>query len=103
MAKKTLNVLAVCGSGVVSCSMIENRLIDIMESIGATAKVTGLSPNSVESYVERGGIDFIVTTSPLPGKMTVPVINSVAFLSGFGEDECIAEIKRVAKEIMATK
>lgn len=103
MGKKTLNILAVCGSGVVCSSMIGTRVDDIMESLGATANVTGLLPNSVESYVERGGIDFIITTSPIPGNITVPVVNGVALLSGFGEDECIEEIKKVAKEILETK
>ena len=100
MAKKSLTILAVCGSGVVGSSMISTRLVDILEELGATANVIGLLPNSVQDYVERGGIDFIVTTSPIPGEITVPVINGVGLLSGFGEDECLEEIKKVAKEIM---
>ena len=103
MAKKTLNILAVCGSGVVCSSMIATRLEDIMKSLGATANVTGLLPNSVESYVERGGIDMAITTSPIPGDIKVPVINGVALLSGFGEEQCIEEITKVAQEILATK
>jgi hypothetical protein len=53
--------------------------------------------------VDRGGIDFVVTTSPIPGEISVPVIKGVPLLTGFGEDECIAEIKKVAEEILAKK
>jgi PTS system galactitol-specific IIB component len=100
-AKKKLTVLAVCGSGVVSSSMIAQKLEDILKPLGAEASVIGLLPTSVQSYVERGGIDFVVSTSPIPGTITVPVIKGVALLTGFGEDECIEEIQRVAREILA--
>ncbi len=103
MAKKTINILAVCGSGVVCSSMVATRVEDIMNKLGATANVTGLLPNSVEDYVNRGGIDLVITTSPIPGKINVPVINGVPLLSGFGEDECLEEITRVAKEILDSK
>jgi len=102
MAKKSLTVLAVCGSGVVSSSMIEQKLTDILGPI-ANVKVIGLLPTSVRTYVERGGIDFVVTTSPIVDKIEVPVIKGVALLTGFGEDEVIAEIKQVAEEILANK
>ena len=102
MAKKTLTVLAVCGSGVVSSSMIEQKLTDILKPI-ADVKVIGLLPTSVKTYVDRGGIDFVVSTSPIPGEISVPVVKGVALLTGFGEDACIAEIKQVAEKILADR
>ena len=102
MAKKSLTVLAVCGSGVVSSSMIEQKLTDILKPI-ANVKVIGLLPTSVKSYVDRGGIDFVVTTSPIPGEISVPVVKGVSLLTGFGEDATIAEIKEVAERILAEK
>jgi PTS system galactitol-specific IIB component len=83
--------------------MIAQKLEDILKPLGVEPHVIGLLPTSVEHYVERGGIDFIVSTSPIPGKITVPVIKGIALLTGFGEDECIEEIKRVAKEVLAKK
>ena len=102
MAKQSLTVLAVCGSGVVSSSMIEQRLVDILKPL-ASVKVIGLLPTSVKTYVDRGGIDFVVTTSPIPGEISVPVVKGVALLTGFGEDECIAEITQVAEQILAER
>jgi galactitol PTS system EIIB component len=98
-----LTVLAVCGSGVVSSSMIAQKLEDILKPLGVEPNVIGLLPTSVQSYVERGGIDFVVSTSPIPGTITVPVVKGVALLTGFGEDECIEEIRRVTKEVIAKK
>ncbi len=100
MAKKQLNVLAVCGSGVVSSSMIAQKIEDILKPLGVKANVIGLLPTSVQTYVERGGVDFIVTTSPIPGDITIPVIKGVALLTGFGEDAVIAEIEKTARELL---
>ncbi|MGA2083422.1 MAG: PTS fructose transporter subunit IIB [Holophaga sp.] len=101
--RQTLTILAVCGSGVVSSSMIAQKLEEILKPLGAEAKVIGLLPTSVQTYIEQGGIDFVVSTSPIPGTITVPVIKGVALLTGFGEDACKAEITRIAKEILARK
>jgi PTS system galactitol-specific IIB component len=101
--RQTLTILAVCGSGVVSSSMIAQKLEEILKPLGAEAKVIGLLPTSVQTYVEQGGIDFVVATSPIPGTITVPVIKGVALLTGFGEEACRAEITRVAKDILAKR
>lgn len=101
--RPTLTVLAVCGSGVVSSSMIAQKLVDILKPLGVEPKVIGLLPTSVQTYIEQGGVDFVVSTSPIPGKITVPVIKGVALLTGFGEDACREEIYRVAKEVLAKK
>ncbi|MPN20616.1 hypothetical protein SDC9_167995 [bioreactor metagenome] len=53
--------------------------------------------------MERGDIDFVVSTSPIPGTITVPVIKGVAILTGMGEEECVAEIVKVAKDILAKR
>lgn len=102
-AKPTLTVLAVCGSGVVSSSMIAQKLEELLKPLGVEPKVIGLLPTSVQTYIEQGGIDFVVSTSPIPGTITVPVIKGVALLTGFGEDACKAEILKVAKEVIAKK
>ena len=79
--------------------MIAQKIEDTLAPLGLKAEVIGLLPNSVQGYVERGGIDFIVTTSPIPGEINVPVIKGVALLTGFGEDEVLEEIRVTAKRI----
>ena len=103
MAKKKLNILTVCGSGVVSCSMFDQRIRELLEPLGAELAITGTLPPSVETLVNRGDVDFVVTTSLIPGDIKVPVIHAVALLSGFGEEECLEKITAVATEILAKK
>jgi PTS system galactitol-specific IIB component len=83
--------------------MIAQKVEEVVKSIGGEPKITCILPTSVQTYVERGDIDFVVSTSPIPGTITVPVIKGVAILTGMGEEECIEEIKTVAKDILAKK
>lgn len=103
MAKKKLNILTVCGSGVVTCSMFDQRIREHLSSLDVDIAINGTLPPSVESLVNRGDVDFVVSTTKLPGKIDVPVIMGVSLLSGFGEDETLEEIMQVAKDILATK
>jgi PTS system galactitol-specific IIB component len=99
MAKKKLTILAVCGSGVVSSSMIGQKVEDALKEVGLRAEVIGILATSVESYVKNGNIDMVVTTSPVQGEINVPVIKAVALLTGFGEEEVLEEIKETAKKV----
>ncbi len=103
MARKKLNILTCCGSGVVSCSMFDQRIREQLRDLDADLQITGTLPPSVETLVNRGDVDFVVTTSLIPGNIKVPVIHAVALLSGFGEEECLEKITQVAKEVLATK
>lgn len=100
MTKGKLTVLAVCGSGVVSSSMIAQKIKDILSSFKVDVDVIELLPTSVGEYVKRGNVDFIVTTSPIPGNVFVPVIKGVALMTGFGEDAVIEEIRSTAQAII---
>jgi PTS system galactitol-specific IIB component len=103
MARKKLNILTVCGSGVVSCSMFDGRIRELLQSLDVDLSIIGTLPPSVETLVNRGDVDFVVSTSKIPGEIKVPVIDGVALLSGFGEDECLEKIKQTAMDILAKK
>ncbi|PWH19300.1 MAG: PTS fructose transporter subunit IIB [Anaerolineae bacterium] len=100
MSKRVLNILGVCGSGTVSSTLLAEKVKEILEEHKIRVKATGVMPQMVQEYVDRGGIDFVVTTSPIPGNIKVPVIKGVPLLTGFGEEECIQEILNVARKIL---
>ena len=101
MAMSKLTVLAVCGSGVVSSSMIAQKIKDVLSSLAVEVDVIELLPTSVEEYVQRGNIDFIVTTSPIPGDINVPIIKGIALMTGFGEETVVEEIMSTAREVIS--
>lgn len=100
MEKQRLVILAVCGSGVVSSTMIAHKIEEILSYLDVETKVIGLLPTAVAGYLAREHVDFVVTTSPIPGEINVPVILGVALLTGFGEKEVIEEIRSTAQQIL---
>ena len=101
MAKRKLTVLAACGSGVVSSSMIAHKVEEILAPLDIEVDVIGLLPTSVENFIQKNTVDFVVTTSPIPGEIHVPVIKGVALLTGFSEESVTEEIRQTAEKILA--
>lgn len=101
MAHRVINVLGVCGSGTVSSTLLADRVREILEDRKIRVKAQGVMPQMVQEYVDRGGIDLVVTTSPIPGTINAPVIKGVPLLTGFGEDECVQEIIDTVERILA--
>ena len=96
---RPLMVLTVCGSGVVSSSMVSMKLKETLEEHGYKIKALEVSPGGVAAAISQEKIDFIAYTSPIHGDVTVPAINAVGFLTGFGEEEFVEKALAVIKEI----
>jgi PTS system galactitol-specific IIB component len=45
-----------------------------------------------------GNADLVVTTTPLPNNLGVPIIHTLAFLTGMGKEEVISQIIEVLKD-----
>jgi len=103
MNKTVISVLGVCGSGTVSSTLLADKVKEILEERKIRVKAMGVMPQMVKDYVDRGGIDIVVTTSPIPGEVKVPVIKGVPLLTGIGEEDCIKEIVDTVYKIIAEK
>ena len=101
MVKEKLTILSVCGSGLVSSTMIAQKVKQALVPLDAVVDVIGLLPTSVDNYIQNNPVDFIVTTSPIPGEVHVPIINAVALLTGFNENAVLDEIFQMAQKILS--
>ncbi|MCD4803060.1 MAG: PTS sugar transporter subunit IIB [Anaerolineales bacterium] len=104
MTDNILKILAVCGSGVVSSSMIQTRIKEILADSGIKKVETfELTPAMVKSHLEREAADLVVSTTRFSEELDIPVINAVPLFSGIGEKEFIEELVTTAKQIMQQK
>ena len=104
MADNILKILAVCGSGVVSSSMIQTRIKEILADSGIKKVETfELTPAMVKSHLEREAADLVISTTRFSEELDIPVINAVPLFSGIGEKEFIEELVTAAKQIMQQK
>lgn len=97
MSKK-IRILSICGSGVVTSSMVANKLVDIFTDLGYEVKATEANPSEVENYVMRDKYDFIAYASPLINSFGVPALNAMGLVTGMGEDEFVEQALKILKE-----
>lgn len=102
MSKYRLHVLCVCGSGIVTSSMLLVRVQDIFDEEKISCSVDTTSPNELESILGSRAVDLIITTTPLTEMKNIkcPVILGHALLSGHGEDEVVEEIRMMGRKIV---
>ncbi|MDG3063095.1 PTS sugar transporter subunit IIB [Lacticaseibacillus casei] len=99
---KRINLLAVCGSGTVTSSMVAGEIQDELSDDGYTVKATEARPTEAKQLIDSGKFDLVVYTSPLPkADYGVPVINGTGLLTGIGEDEFWEELKKTVAGISA--
>lgn len=94
---KVINLLAVCGSGTVSSTMVAEKASAYIESLGYTVNSQELNPQQASERIPEGRFDIVVYTSPIPGNFDVPVINGTGLLTGIGEEEVYSQIKKALK------
>lgn len=101
-SNKVLHVLGVCGAGTVTSTMVAMRVQDVLDEEGIRCKIDEVRPTQVHMMLETANVDLIITTSPIMDveKIKVPVINGHSLLSGFGEQETLEEIRRIANQLI---
>lgn len=97
---KTIKLLAVCGSGTVTSSMVAGEVKDKLASEGITVNATESRPSEAQQQIENGNYDLVIFTSPLPaGDYKIPIMNATGLLTGMGEDEFWEELEDTVKKI----
>ncbi|HWQ78937.1 MAG TPA: hypothetical protein VN381_08970 [Anaerovoracaceae bacterium] len=92
---KKAKILCVCGSGVVSSSMIAAKLKEKLKERGYDVDTYETSPPSVETALSTGTFDIIACISPVIGEFGVPKVNAVGMLTGISEDQVIEDCIKI--------
>ena len=102
MSKFRLHVLCVCGSGIVTSSMLLIRVQDIFDEEKISCTVDTTSPYEMESIMASRPVDLIISTTPLTEMKNIkcPVILGHALLSGHEEDKVVEEIRMLGRKIV---
>lgn len=87
---KKIRILVVCGTGIATSTVVARKLEETLSKKGFNIETRQCKALEVESRLE--GVDIIVTTTPVPNDLGVPVVHTLAFLTGIGEDEAVEEV-----------
>ncbi len=90
MAKK-IKILSICGSGVVTSSMIANKLKEMFAEKGYDVQTVEANPGEMESCCMREKFDLIAYSSPIHDNFGIPAISAIGLITGMGDDEFMEE------------
>jgi galactitol PTS system EIIB component len=99
MKKKTIKLLTVCGSGIVTSSMIANKLTEMFEDEGYEVTAMESNPSELSTYIARDHYDLVAYASPINVEDLngTPALSAISLITGRGEDEFIEKALEIFK------
>lgn len=89
MAKPKL-ILVACGTAIATSTVVAKGIEEALKSRGID--VTTRQCRAAEIRTQLSGVDLVVTTTPVPSDLGIPVIQTLAFLTGIGKEDIIKQI-----------
>lgn len=85
-------ILVACGTAIATSTMVAKAIEEAMKARGIPIRTRQCKAMEVRSLVKDA--DLVVTTTPVPSDLGVPVIQTLAFLTGLGKEEAIEQIAK---------
>jgi PTS system galactitol-specific IIB component len=86
--KKT--ILVACGTAIATSTVVAKAIEEALEERNMLVNIRQCKASEVPSLVEDA--DLIVTTTPVSVDKDIPVIQTLAFLTGIGKEDVIEQI-----------
>ena len=88
-------ILVACGTAIATSTVVARAIEEALKERGISITTRQCKATEVKSLC--GDADLVVTTTPVPKDLGVPVIQTLAFLTGMGKEEVIEEIIEALK------
>jgi PTS system galactitol-specific IIB component len=88
-------VLVICGTGVATSTVVALKLKDYLAAERMQVAITQGKVMDLVQGIE--GYDLIVSTTPIPDSVKIPVIQGLSFLTGIGIEKTLGEIAEALK------
>jgi PTS system galactitol-specific IIB component len=89
-------ILVACGTAIATSTVVAKAVEEALKERGIEVITKQCRASEVAKLVK--GMDLVLTTTPLPGNLGVPVIQTLAFLTGIGKEAAIQQIVRALGE-----
>ena len=94
VGKKT--ILVACGTAIATSTVVAKAIEEALEDRGMSVNIRQCKAAEVPSLVADA--DLIVTTTPVSVDRDIPIIQTLAFLTGIGRKEIIEQIVEKLKD-----
>lgn len=95
MSTKPKVVLVACGTAIATSTVVAKAIEEALKQAGIVASIRQCKAAEVPSYSKDA--DLVVTTTPVRTEKNIPVIQTLAFLTGVGKEAVIKQIIDVLK------
>lgn len=89
-------ILVSCGTAIATSTVVAKAIEEAMKERGFNVVTRQCKVTEVRNLAENA--DLIVTTTPVPGDLGVPVIQTLAFLTGIGKKEVLDQIAEILEQ-----
>ncbi|MBV7432439.1 PTS sugar transporter subunit IIB [Dermabacteraceae bacterium P13115] len=89
-------ILVICGAGVATATVVASKVKDHLEATGQEALVSQAKVSDI--VAADPAADVVVSTSPLPDELGVPVVRALPLIIGHGEEEVFAQLDAALAE-----
>jgi PTS system galactitol-specific IIB component len=83
-------VLVACGTAIATSTVVAKAIEDALAARGIKVVTRQCKAAEVPSLARE--YDVVVTTTPVPENLGVPVVRTLAFLTGIGKEDAINQI-----------
>ncbi len=90
LMKKT--ILVACGTAIATSTVVARAIEEAMKDRGIEVSTKQCKAAEIRSYIS--GVDLVVSTTQVPTDLGVPVIQTLAFLTGIGKEAVIEQIAK---------
>lgn len=89
-------ILVACGTAIATSTVVAKAVEDALRERGVEVVTRQCKASEVPALAKDA--DLVVTTVPLPVNVGVPVIQTLAFLTGIGKETAIQQIIKVLEQ-----
>ena len=83
-------ILVACGTAIATSTVVARAIEEAMKERGIAVTTRQCKAAEIRGLLQ--GVDLVVTTTPVPQDLGVPVIQTLAFLTGIGKEAVIEQI-----------
>ncbi len=94
--KTPKRILVACGTAIATSTVVARALEEMLKERGINVTTRQCKAAEVKSLASDA--DLIVSTTPIPSDLGVPVIQTLAFLTGIGKEEVIEQIVKILED-----
>jgi PTS system galactitol-specific IIB component len=89
-------ILVACGTAIATSTVVAKAIEEALKAKNINVTIRQCKATEVKSLVWDA--DLVVTTTPVPSDLGVPVIQTLAFLTGIGREAVIEQIVEALKD-----